>query len=579
MEVEKLKNVPSSSSISSMKRVLVLDSTLRERTFGVSFSIGEKLSIASQLDALGISFIESSFSADNPNDFEYLKQVKSVLKGSTEPVLFIPETSSASSIRSSFESMGGTWAKNVSIRANCWKSRLGLGISQKKVEQESYISDLKKKLTSLVNELRVQVFLSAEHFFDGFFEDTAYALSVLETASECGVKRFVLCDSRGSSLPDQVAKAVKLVNTHFLSADGTLLGIHCRNDLGLGVANTIVAVQSGAGLVQGTVNGIGDRTGSADLCELLPVLSFKLGYDVVNSRVPKERQLVILKAISDRVSLAAGFSQPHQPFVGAFAFAHTDPIHAAAEMRDNGAFEALNPSFVGNHRLLGVDDASIVQNEMSELGVYTQDGEDVAKKVLTRMRELEAFGCKFEDAKASLHLLILESLGYAIWPFQVTRWETSSSRSINEASSVIGTIEVSVGAQEGRYEKTISATEKGVGPIHAVDLALKKCLEQEFPELKNLKLISYSLNIVDSLSGTAATARARTEFSDEGSSSTLPAHHGAWATTAVSEDVLDASIKALIDGYRYKLIFRSRSAKYALPDWRVAMSGRYSDSW
>ncbi len=175
--------------------------------------------------------------------------------------------------------------------------------------------------------------------------------------------------------------------------------------------------------------------------------------------------------------------------------------------------------------------------------------------------------------------MILESLGYAIWPFQVTRWETSTSRSINESSSVVGTIEVSVGAQEGHYEKTLTATERGVGPIHAVDLALKKCLAQEFPELRNLKLISYSLNIVDSLSGTAATARARTEFSDEEPASAVSTPYGSWATTAVSEDVLDASIKALIDGYRYKLIFRSKSGKYPLPDWRAAMSWRYSDRW
>ena len=230
-------------------------------------------------------------------------------------------------------------------------------------------------------------------------------------------------------------------------------------------------------------------------------------------------------------------------------------------MRNPKSFEAINPAVVGNHRLLGVDDASIVKSEMSELGLYTLDKEDVAKQVLTRMRELEAFGCKFEDAKASLHLLILESLGYAIWPFQVTKWETSTSRSIDKSSSVVGTIEVSVGAREGSYEKTLTATERGVGPIHAIDLALKKCLEQEFPEVRNLKLISYSLNIVDSLSGTAATARARTEFTDEDANPHLSDHHGSWATTAVSEDVLDASIKALIDGYRYKLDFPEQGRK------------------
>ncbi len=576
-----MKNTPPShpSAKSSIKRLGVLDATLRERTFGVSFSIGEKLSIASQLESLGVSYIESAFSADNPSEVEYLRQLRSLLKGIAQPVLFIPDSASSWSLGGYLNDTPGSWVRNVTIRANSWRSHLWREFTHKKVEPEANLADLKKELSSLKNESRREVFLFAEHFFDGFFEDTSYALSVLETAMECGVNKLVLCDSRGASLPEQISKAVKLVRTHFSSTDDLILGIHCYNDLGLAVANTIAAVQSGANHVQGTVNGIGDRSGSTDLCQLLPVLTFKLGYEALSSRVPKDQQLASLKMLSDKVSLAAGFSQPHQPFVGDFAFAHADPIHVAAELHNPETFEALNPGLVGNRRLLGVDDSSAVQSEISELGLYTSDREDVAKKVLTRMRELEAFGCKFENAKASLHLLILESLGFAIWPFQVTRWETSTSRSINQSSSVVGTIEVSVGAQEGRYEKTLTATEKGVGPIHAIDIALKKCLEQEFPELRNLKLISYSLNIVDSLSGTAATARARAEFSDEEPASALTAPPSSWATTAVSEDVLDASIKALIDGYRYKLIFRSPSAKYSLPDWRVAMSWRYSDRW
>lgn len=574
-----MKNPPSpSTGKAQSKKLQVIDATLRERTFGVSFSIGEKLSIASQLSVLGVSYIESALSEDNPVELEYLKQVRSILKGSAQSVLFIPESEEVSSLNISIENAGASWIKIVSIRANSWRSHLSDSDSRKRVEADAYLAELKKKLSFVRNELKKDVFLYAEHFFDGFFEDTSYALSVLETAAECGVNRAMLCDSRGASLPEHIIKAVKLVHAHFSPSEKLVIGIHCYNDLGLAVANTIAAIQSGATLVSGTVNGMGDRAGCTDLCELLPVLHFKMGYEVLSSQIPADQQLVSLKSLSDKVSQAAGYSQPHQPVVGALAFAHSDPDRAVAEVRHPEAFEALNPALVGNHRLLGVDDVSLVESEMSDLGLYATDREDVARKVLTRMRELEAFGCKFENAKASLHLLILESLGYAIWPFQVTRWETSTSRSINQSSTVVGTIEVSVGAREGRYEKALTATEKGVGPIHAVDLALKKCLEQEFPELRNLKLISYSLNIVDSLSGTAATARARTEFSDEAPTSTLEASPGSWATTAVSEDVLDASIKALIDGYRYKLIFRSKSGKYPVPDWRVAMGSSYSDN-
>ncbi len=568
-----MKNTGSAPYTKSAKRIHVLDSTLREQTFGVSFSTGEKLSIASLLDGIGVSYIETAYSAGNPSEAEFLKQLPSILKGTAQPVVFVSDSAQASSLTTS----AGSWVKNVSLRTGAWKLHLWDDYSNRKIEPEANLTNLKKKLNALNTELKKQTILCVEHFFDGFFEDTSYALSVLETAIEAGTKRVVLDDSRGASLPEQISKAVKLTLSHFSSAENLTIGIHCHNDLGLAVANTISAVQAGAYLVQGTINGIGERAGSTDLCQLLPTLDLKLGYEALDSRLPRERQLFSLKALSEKVSLATSMSQAHQPFVGAYVFAHTDPSHVAAEMRNPKSFEAINPAVVGNHRLLGVDDASIVKSEMSELGLYTLDKEDVAKQVLTRMRELEAFGCKFEDAKASLHLLILESLGYAIWPFQVTKWETSTSRSIDKSSSVVGTIEVSVGAREGSYEKTLTATERGVGPIHAIDLALKKCLEQEFPELRNLKLISYSLNIVDSLSGTAATARARTEFTDEDANPHLSNHHGSWATTAVSEDVLDASIKALIDGYRYKLIFRSKAAKYPLPDWRVAMSSRYFD--
>jgi 2-isopropylmalate synthase len=233
-------------------------------------------------------------------------------------------------------------------------------------------------------------------------------------------------------------------------------------------------------------------------------------------------------------------------------------------------YEVINPALVGNSRRLGVDDASLILSEMWALGLYTKEREEVAKKVLVRLHELEAIGYRFDDAKASVHLLILESLGVAIWPFQVTRWETSTIRTLEHSPEVNGTIEVSI----GENGKKVIGTAKGVGPIHAIDQALRRCLEEEFPTLKSLRMTSYSLNIIDSLNGTAASARARTEFVDQ-DSTVQPST--TWATTAVSEDVVDASIRSLIDGYRYKLIFRSGDQKYALPDWKVALSWRYSE--
>jgi 2-isopropylmalate synthase len=214
---------------------------------------------------------------------------------------------------------------------------------------------------------------------------------------------------------------------------------------------------------------------------------------------------------------------------------------------------------------------SSVLDEMSKLGLYVQEKMQAANAVLQKTRELEALGYKFDDAKASFHLLILETLGYVIRPFEVMRWQTTTSRALNSPSEVSGEVEVKIFARDGSFSKQVSAVGKGVGPIHAVDIALRQCVKSDFPELEDLTLSSYSLNIVDSSCGTAGAARARVEFAERSSASE------SWATVAVSEDVLDASIKALVDGYRYKLIFRNeKSPRFAIPDWKVALSWRYS---
>ena len=541
-----------------------MDGTLRERTFGVSFAVGEKLSIASQLDSLGVAFIESPSPEGNPKETEYLKQLGTALKrNASQAVLFVQENSVGSIPES---------IKNVTLRASCSSSNLLLLSPKNHGGLEDNLKLIRERVSSF-KKLGKSVFFDARHFFDGFQEDTAYALSVLENAVEAGASTLVLCDSKGAALPDQIEKATKLAEAHFSSRQDVMIGIHAHNDCGLATANTLAAIKAGARHVQATVNGVGERAGNADLCELLPLLVLKLGYDALSTDVPKEKQLLGLKALSEKVSAACGFSNPQQPFVSEWAFAHTDPSHIMQVERSPATYEVVNPELVGNSRKLGVDDASLILSEMWQLGLYSKDREVVARKVLAKMRELEAFGYKFDEAKASVHLLILETIGSDIRPFQVTRWETSTSRTLNGSPDVTGTIEVKIG--EGERAKKISASAKGVGPIHAMDVALRKALDTEFPELKSLKLVSYSLNIVDSLSGTAAAARARTEFVEE----ELPhlASNQPWATVAVSDDVLDASIKALIDGYRYKLIFRNKTNRYVIPDWKVALSERYSE--
>ena len=382
-----------------------------------------------------------------------LKQARPLFSGNTDTVIFLPDSVSFTSTSNAVGATIPDWVKNVSLRVNCWQSHLIQGFSHKKILPEENLKNLKSRVAALKSSGK-EVFVYAQHFFDGFFEDTAYALSVLEMGADQGVSRLVLCDSRGISFPEQVSKAVKLACSHFSSKDTITIGIHCHNDFGLAVANTLAAVQAGAKHVQGTVNGMGERSGNADLCEILPILTLKLGYNALNSSLPQDQQLLSLKTLSEKVAEASGLDERRRPFVGTTAFAHSDASHIADVGRSADTYEVVNPAQVGNSRLLGVDDASLIINEMWELGLYTKERDDIAKKVLARVRELRAFGCKFENAKASLHLLILDSLGFTISPFEVRKWQTSTSRTMNDAS-VDATIEVSIAEQKNREEKIV----------------------------------------------------------------------------------------------------------------------------
>ncbi len=542
--------------------VEVMDTTFREATFGVSFAAGEKLAIIKQLDSMGVSFTE--LRAEDKEVLDSFKWSKS------KPVVFLASNQNKCSLD----------IENVSVGASCLPFEI---VSVKRTDRsksetlgstaEENLNEVKKKISALKKSGK-NVFLDAQHFFDGFYENSDYALTLLETASKAGASRLVLCDSRGACLPEQVKTATKFA-LRYLAGYEVILGIHAHNDCGLAVSNTLSAISAGVRHVQATVNGIGERAGNTDLCQILPLLALKLGYNVLNSSQLKQKQLEGLKSLSESVAKACGFSIPNQPFVSSRAFSHSDPSHCQAVSNNPRLYEPLDPALVGNTRHLGVGDVSTILAEISQLGLYSRDPKATARKVLERMRELEALGYKFGDALGSVHLLILEVMGSKIDPFSISGWETSTVRaSENSIAKVRATIRAAVG--QGSNSRNLSASSEGVGPIHAIDLAIKKALSEEFPELKHVKLISYSLNIVDSLSGTAASARARTEFMDEdpplGSTSASSAHSPIWATVSVSDDVIDASIRALVEGYRYKLVFLNKRERFALPDWRLALA-------
>src|SRR5579885_3594891 len=499
-----------------------MDTTFREKTFGVTFSTGEKFSIIEQLNSMGISFVELR----REEDQEIIhSSLWSATNRKMKPVLFEPSDPIA--VEPNIE--------NITVRASCLEFSFAKREGARSINANCDLAEDFIALRDRITDLRrrgMNIFFDAQHFFDGFYENSDYALTLLETASKAGASRIVLSDSRGASLPEQVERATKIV-LHYLSNHRVVLGIHAHNDCGLAVANTVAAVKAG--------------------------------------------QLQGLKALSESVSKACGFSIPNQPFVSDLAFAHSDPSHINAVACNHKRFEVIDPAWVGNTRRITPDEISMIISQISELGLYTTDREGVAKNLLEKIKSLEQMGYKFNDCLASVHLLILEAISadVVVAPFSILGWEISSAKSSDWSSSVSATIRVKIGVESN--SRILSADAKGVGPIHAIDLALKKALRNEFPEINQVKLTSYSLNIVDSLNGTAALARARTEFTDKDPPLGLLYNPPTWATVAVSADVVDASVKALFDGYRYKLIFLNKRERFPLPYWRMALGRRYSE--
>lgn len=386
-------------------------------------------------------------------------------------------------------------------------------------------------------EHKLRVVFDAEHFFDGFKDDPEYALKVVKTAEAAGANVIVLCDTNGGFLTTDLQKVIQKTK----GVLNTTLGIHCHNDSGLATANTLAAVALGIRHVQGTINGLGERCGNADLCQVLPALQLKMNYRTLNSRKSIEEQLKGLLALSEYIYELTNLPpNPYQPYVGKGAFIHKGGIHIDAILKQPKAYEHLDPALVGNHRELSISElagkASLV-NKALELGLKIDKDSEVIDKTLKDIKRLEARGYSIEDAGATVHLMLLKNMGYKSYPFQVKFWRASTTRS--KEASTTGEVMVKVN-DEIFHEVSV-----GVGPVHALDQALRKALLKRFPQIKKVTLTNYKVTVVDSVSGTASNVRVFIEFEDDGAQ---------WATTAVSVNILEASSIALINGYTYRLI-------------------------
>lgn len=511
-------------------RVEIYDTTLRDgaQGEGLAYSVEDKLKIAQALDEFGVAYIEGGWPGANPKDVEFFARAKSV---KLENALFAAfgSTCRANAVAGDDAIVQGLLNAEtpiVTIFGKSWDFHVDVALKTTLEENLRMIADT-------VAHLKAQgrrVFYDAEHFFDGFRANSEYALDTLHSALKAGAETIILCDTNGGTLPERVAEVVHLVRARFPEAR---VGIHAHNDGELAVANSLAAVEAGATQVQGTMNGIGERCGNANLCSIIPGLELKM-----NRRCLPEGKLKLLTHLSRYISEVANLvPNERAPYVGRSAFAHKGGIHVSAVMKAKETYEHINPELVGNETRVLVSDQSGVSNinfKAQDLGEDFAKNPEAAKRLLRELKELEYQGYSFEDAEASFHLRALGALGkrqYFFEPLDYRIW-------IGSAVEPEAVVKVRVGEEE------LHTAGSGDGPVHALDQALRKALRDRYPAIQNFHLIDYKVRLLDGEHATAAKTRVHIETTDGERS---------WNTVGVAENIIAASWQALIESLEYGL--------------------------
>jgi 2-isopropylmalate synthase len=513
----------------------VYDTTLRDgaQQEGLNLSVADKLTIARQLDGLGVGYIEGGWPGANPKDTEFFRRARTELELSNAQLAAFGATRRAG-VRASDDPLVGalrdSGAGVVTLVAKSHDRHVELALRTTLEENLAMVRDT----VSHLRQEGQRVFLDAEHFFDGYRANRDYALEVLRTAAEAGAEVVALCDTNGGMLPPWVSDVVHDV----IETTGVRVGIHCHNDTGCAVANTLAAVDAGASHVQGTLNGYGERTGNADLVSVVANLELKLGRTVLPVGLLRDATR-IAHAVAEVTNVPPA---SRQPYVGVSAFAHKAGLHASAIKVDPNLYQHMDPTLVGNDmRLLVSDMAGRASIELkgAELGFDLSDDPDLVKRVTARVKELESRGYTFEAADASFELLLVEEAeGRRPSYFDVESWRVITDSTPDAEALSEATVKLRAGGAR------IVTVGEGNGPVNALDHALREAIGQAYPEVAKFELIDYKVRILDQGHGTDAVTRVLIETTDGERS---------WVTVGVGHNVIEASWGALLDAVTFGL--------------------------
>lgn len=516
-----------------MPTINIYDTTLRDGTQGegVSLSADDKVKIALRLDEMGFHYIEGGWPGSNPKDMEFFDRIKQYQLKHAMVTAFgstcRPGVNPAEDIN--LKGLLSSGVKAATIFGKAWDFHVSKALN---TTLEENLRMVEESVAFLKNS-GLKVFFDAEHFFDGYKANQAYALEVLKVAVRGGAEAVILCDTNGGSMPFEVQQAVIRVAE---ALPGVELGIHAHNDGEMAVANTIVAVQAGVTQVQGTVNGLGERCGNANLCSIIPNLTLKLGYPTISGD-----SLAFLTELSRFVYEVANLNPvANQPFVGESAFAHKGGIHVSALMKEPGTYEHMDPELVGNNRRVLMSELSGLSNllyKYKELNLDKSSPE--GRRVLEQLKSMEHRGYQFEAAEGSLELMLRKAVNGYREPFQLESMRLILEVREQQPIYSEAVIKIRVGDEQ------VHTAAEGNGPINALDNALRKALETFYPEVSGLRLLDYKVRVLAEKAGTEAQVRVLIETGNGKKT---------WGTVGVSTNIIEASWQALADSMAYGLL-------------------------
>ncbi len=517
-----------------MSKIIIYDTTLRDgaQTEGVSYSVNDKVKITHKLDTLGIHYIEGGWPGSNPKDREYFEIMKTEKLQNSKLVAFGSTRRANTKARddANLVELVASLTPTVTIFGKSWDLHVRDVLKTTPDENLKMIQES----VAFLKENKREAFYDAEHFFDGYKNNPKYALKTVLAAQNGGADCIILCDTNGGSLPDEIARIIKEVKRKIRKP----LGIHTHNDQGLGVANSLAAINAGCVQVQGTFNGLGERCGNADLCTIMGILHTKM-----NKRSIAENNIKLLMDTAYYIGEISNYTlADNHPFIGHSAFAHKGGVHIDAMLKNPLAYEHVDPQVVGNRRRLLTSELAgkmPVILKAQKMNIPLDKNSAIAKEIMKELQEKEYQGYQYEGADASFELFMKRRLRLYQPFYQLESFKVFTEKKTDGSVLAGATVRLKVNGHDEM------ATIEGRGPVEVLDKALRTALNKFYPTLGDMHLTDYKVRVLDTKDGTGARVRVLIESQDQ---------HGSWTTVGVHENVIEASWEALVDSIEYKLL-------------------------